>query len=96
MSLNLIAPMCCRNHAIRRVLDDFLIQIKIRKRRAEMFSQRELLPCFIRKNQFLYAIFKTKFSRKSPELKDKLTEIKQIPCKLVANYFRTILRDMKN
>ena len=75
--------MCYRNDAIRRVLDHFLIQIKIWKRHAETFSQSELLPCFIRKNQFLYAILKTKFSRKSPKLKDKITEIKQIPCKLV-------------
>ena len=65
MSLSLIAPMCYRNRAIKSVLDNFLIQIKTpkRKRNAETFLQRELLLCFILKNQFLCAIFKTEFSK---------------------------------
>ena len=48
-----------------KVLNHFLTQIKIpkRKRNAETFFQPELLTCFIRYNQFLCAIFKTKFSR---------------------------------
>ena len=31
MSLSLIAPICCRNHAIKSVLDNFFIQVEIRK-----------------------------------------------------------------
>ena len=63
---------------------NFLIQIKTpkRKRNAEMFLQRELLLCFILKNQFLCAIFKTEFSREWPKLKDKINEIKKIQCKV--------------
>ena len=65
MSLSLIAPMYYKNHAIKSVLDHFLIQIKTPKpqRNAETFFQRELLLCFILKIQILRAIFKTKFSR---------------------------------
>ena len=90
MSLNLIAPMCYRNHAIRRVLDHFLIQIKIR-------NGNDVPKCFLNvsyyhvlfvKINFLYAIFKTKFSRRSPKPKDKITEIKQIPRKLVTTAVR--------
>ena len=65
MSLSLIAPMCYRNNAIKSVLDYFFIQIEIpkQKQNAETFFTHELLPCFIRKNQSLCTIFKTKFSR---------------------------------
>ena len=73
MSLSLIAPICYS-----------IVQIKTpkRKRSAETFFQRDLLLCFICKNQFLCPIFKTKFSRESPKLKDKITEMKKIPCKI--------------
>ena len=84
MSLSLRAPMCKRNHAIKCVLDHFFIQIKIPERNeTKPFFQRELLLCFIRKNQFLCAIFKLKCSRKRPQPKEKITEIKKIPCKIV-------------
>ena len=44
-----LAPMCYRNHAIKSVLDHFLILIKTpkRKRNAETFFQRELLHNYV-------------------------------------------------
>ena len=60
MFLSLIAPMCCRNHAIKCVLD----------------HTRELLLCFIRKHQFLCAIFGTKFEGKDLNLSIKSVKLK--------------------
>ena len=72
----------------------FFYQIKIPKRiqNAETFFQRELLlyVLYIIYNQFLWAIFKTKLYFQGDNLnlslkityKDKITDIKKIPCKI--------------
>ena len=79
MSLSLIAPMCCRNHAMKSVLDHFSIQVEIpkRKRNAETFFTRELLLCFIRKHKFLCAIFGTKFEGNDANLRIKSGKLKK-------------------
>ena len=78
--------MCKRNHAIKCVLDHFFIQIKIPERNeTKPFFQRELLlyVSFVRINFYVRFLIKLKFSRKRPQLKGKITEIKKIPCKTV-------------
>ena len=78
--------MCFRNHAIKSVLDNFFIQIKIpgipikRKRNPETLFQRKLLLCFIRKNQF-YVQF-LKLNCQGNDLENRITEIKKILCKI--------------
>ena len=40
------------------------------------------MPFFIPNDQFVCAIFKTKFSNECPKHKDIITQIKKIPCKI--------------
>ena len=61
VSLSLIEPMCYRNHALKS--GSFLIQIKIPKRKRNAKTLHMSYYCFIRKNQFLYAIFRSNFTR---------------------------------
>ena len=77
-----------RNHVIKGVLDYFLTQIKIpkRKRNAETFFQRELLLYVLLLiinfyEQFLKLNFNLNLSLKIT-YKDKITDIKTIPCKI--------------
>ena len=79
MTLSLIAPMCCRNHAIKSVLDHFFIQVSIpkRKRNAETFFTREFLLCSIRKHQFLCAICGNKFQGNDLNFKIKSVKLKK-------------------
>ena len=71
--MSLVAPMCYRNHAIKSVLDHFLNQIKTfkRKRNAETFFQRELLPYFTRKIQFYVQFLGLNFQGNDLNLKEQ-------------------------
>ena len=75
--------MCCRNHAIKSVLDHFFIQVEIpkQKRNAETFFTRELLLCSIRKHQFVCTIFGIKFQGNDLNFRI-ISEIKKIPFKI--------------
>ena len=63
---------------LKSVLDNFLIQAEIpkRKRNAETLFARELLLCFIRKPQFLCVIFGTKFEGNDLNLRIKSVKLK--------------------
>ena len=69
--------MCCRNHAIKSVLDHFLIQVEIpkRKRNAETFFTRELLLCSICKHSC--EIFGTKFQGNDLNFRIKSVKLKK-------------------
>ena len=71
--------MCFRNHAIKSVLDNFFIQIKIpkRKRNPETLFQRKLLLCFIRKNQFCVQFLKLNFQGNDLNFRIKSLKLKR-------------------
>ena len=75
--------MCFRNHAIKSVLDNFFIQIKIpgipikRKRNPETLFQLKLLLCFIRKNQFYVQFLKLNFQGNDLNLRIKSLKLKR-------------------
>ena len=72
--------MCFRNHAIKSVLDNHFIQIKIpkRNRNPEKLFQRKLLLYFIRKNQFYVQFLKLNFQGNDLNLRIKSLKFKKI------------------
>ena len=88
MSLSLNAPLCSGDHAIKSILDHFLIQRFTS--RNDRFAQMSKIPWllitlhvpvllyFILKNHSLVHvvfIFKSKFAMKRPTIKVKITEV---------------------